>query len=162
MLRKHKHYARPRKPFDRKRIDEENVLREKYGLKNKKEIWKADAKLHVIRRRAKDLITSSEEAKGQFLNKLNALGLKVKTLSDVLALTKEDILERRLQTILFKQKIASTPKSARQMIAHKHVEVQGKIVDIPSFWVPIASEGSLSVKEQKKTNAKSVSSGDKL
>ena len=45
MIRQKKKYSRPQRPFDKVRIDEENILREKYGLKNKKEIWKADASI---------------------------------------------------------------------------------------------------------------------
>ena len=39
--RRRKNFSRPKKLFDRARIDEENVIVKKYGLKNKKEIWKA-------------------------------------------------------------------------------------------------------------------------
>ena len=69
MIRKHKKYSRPRKPFDKPRIEEETVLREKYGLKNKREIWKADAAIGRIRSRAKLLITKSDEEKNKFIEK---------------------------------------------------------------------------------------------
>ena len=35
MKKQKKKYLRPRRPFDKKRIEEENLLVEKYGLKNK-------------------------------------------------------------------------------------------------------------------------------
>ena len=63
MKKQSKKYSRPRKPFDKIRIDEENILKEKYGLKNKKEIWKADAAIGRIRNLAKQLITKSEDEK---------------------------------------------------------------------------------------------------
>ena len=61
--RKRKKYSRPQRPFDKARIQEENILKDKYGLKNKKEIWKADAAIRRIRNLAKQLITKSEEDK---------------------------------------------------------------------------------------------------
>jgi len=77
MIRKHKKYSRPRKLYDKVRISEENSLREKYGLKNKREIWKADAAIARIRNRAKLLITKPDEEKKSFIEKLQKQGFKV-------------------------------------------------------------------------------------
>ena len=55
--RKRKQYSKPRRPFDKIRIKEENVLKEKYGLKNKREIWKADSAIARVRNLANRLIT---------------------------------------------------------------------------------------------------------
>ena len=46
MKRKHKTYSKPKRPFDKARIDEEAEIKKEFGLKNKKEIWKADAKIN--------------------------------------------------------------------------------------------------------------------
>ncbi len=46
MIRKKNLYLRPQKPFESQRIKEENELVKKYGLKNKKEIWKTIAKVN--------------------------------------------------------------------------------------------------------------------
>ena len=45
MKRKKKNYARPKKPFEKERIKEENSLMKKYAIKKKKEVWKAQAKI---------------------------------------------------------------------------------------------------------------------
>jgi len=140
MIRKHKKYSRPRKPFDKPRIEEENVLREKYGLKSKREIWKADASIGRIRSRAKLLITKSEKEKQAFIEKLQKHGFKVESIADSLGLNKEDWLKRRLQTILVSKKLTTTPKQARQLIAHKHVTIGNQIVNIPSYQVSLEEE----------------------
>ena len=148
MIRKHKKYSKPRKPFEKKRMEEENILIEKYGLKNKKEIWKAESAVDKIRKRAKELIRSNENDKKKFFDKLNKSGLKVDSISDVLALTKEDYLNRRLQTIIFQKKLANSAKMARQIITHKNVLVDGNVVNIPSYIVPVESEDKISLKKQ--------------
>ncbi len=145
MLRKHKKFSKPRQIFDSTRIEEENKIVEKYGLKTKREIWKAKAKLDIIRNTAKKVIYSNEEEQVKFLNKLNKLGFNVKTAVDVLSLTEEDILKRRLQTVLVSKKLATTPKGARQLITHKHVVVGDRIVNIPSYMVNIDEEGKIRV-----------------
>src|SRR3989344_8415594 len=103
-VRKRKKYSRPRRPFDKIRIEEENVLREKYGLKNKKEIWKADAAIGRIRNLAKMLITANDEDKKAFVEKLKKKGFKIENIPDALSLNKEDWLKRRLQTIVHSKK----------------------------------------------------------
>ena len=152
--RKRKLFSKPKKLFDRARIDEENILVENYGLKNKKEIWKAKSKVSEYRQRAKSLIGKDAEEKKAFFAKLNKLGLNVKDISDVLALNEEHLLKRRLQTVLYKKGLANTPKQARQLIVHKHVLVNGKIVNIPSFIVPVSLEKTLELKAKKEKEQK--------
>jgi len=147
--RKRKLFARPKKPFDRKRMDEENVLVKRYGLKNKREIWKAKTAVSKLRRRAKALIGADMEEQQKFFDKLNKMGMKIIDVSDVLALTEENLFERRLQTMLVKKKLATTPKGARQLIVHKNVLVDGKVVNVPSFVVTKDLEDKLALKEKK-------------
>ena len=147
--RKHKRYSRPRKPFDKQRIEEENKIAEEFGLKNKREIWKAEAAVGRLRRRAKKLITASAEKQGELFNKLKEMGLKVTSIPEVLALQKSDWMQRRLQTIVMKKKLAKTPKQARQMIAHKLVMIDGNIVNQPSYIVTVEEENKISLREAK-------------
>jgi len=147
--RKRKKFNRPRKRFDRPRIEAEDELVKTYGLKNKREIWKAKSFISRYRRRAKELIGSEVEEQKEFFEKLNKMGMRVKDISDVLALTEKDLLDRRLQTILFKKKMANTPRQARQMIVHKKVLVKGNVVNIPSFIVTRDLENQISVRERK-------------
>ena len=148
--RKKRKFSKPRKLFDRARIDSENKISQKYGLKNKKEIWKASSQISKIRRQAKNLIPKSDEDKAIFFDKLNKMGFKVSDISDVLALTEEDFLDRRLQTFIVKKNLANTPRQARQLIVHKNVLVDGKVVNTPSFIVTRDLEDKLSLKEKKK------------
>lgn len=152
--RKRKLFRRPKKLYDRTRMDEENVLVERYGLKNKREIWKAKTAVSKLRRRAKTLISKDMEEQQAFFNKLNKTGLKINNVSDVLALTEEDIFERRLQTFLFRKKMANTVKMARQLIVHKNVLVDGAVVNIPSFVVTKELENKIFIKERKIKKAK--------
>ena len=147
--RRRKMFSRPKKLFDRERMDEENVLIKRYGLKNKREIWKAKTAVSKLRRRAKALIGKDMEEQQSFFDKLNKMGMAVTDVSDVLALTEENIFERRLQTMLVKKKMATTPKGARQLIVHKNVLVDGKAVNVPSFVVTKDLEDKLALKERK-------------
>jgi small subunit ribosomal protein S4 len=147
--RKKKLFDRPKKLFDRSRMDEENVLVKKYGLKNKKEIWKAKSAVSKLRRRAKELIGKDKEEQNIFFDKLNKMGLDVHDIADVLALSEENLFDRRLQTFLVRKKMANTTKQARQFIVHKNVLVDGKVVNIPSFIVTKELEGKISVRPKK-------------
>jgi small subunit ribosomal protein S4 len=144
--RKRRSYSKPRQLFDRTRIDQENIVLRRYGLKNKKEIWKGKSLVSKFRRRAKDLISKDAEEQQEFFNKLNNLGIKVVGISDILALSEDDLFGRRLQTFVVKKGLASTPKQARQLIVHKHILVDGKIVNIPSFWVTAELENKIEIK----------------
>lgn len=158
MRKQHKKYKRPKTLFESARIEEENALIKQYGLKNKKEIWKADSYIGRIRNQAKKLLVESKEKQKIFLNKLANMGLikQDALIEDVLSLTKMNLLERRLQTILKKMKLTTTPKQARQLIAHRHVLVDGRAVNVPSFIVPVELENkiSLKIKQKKKTKEK--------
>jgi small subunit ribosomal protein S4 len=154
MIRQKKKYSRPQRPFDKARIDEENILREKYGLKNKKEIWKADASIGRIRNLAKQLITASEEDKNAFIERMRARGFEVENIAEVLALDKENWLKRRLQTILLTKRLTTTPKQARQLIAHKHVSIGDQIVNVPSYMVTLGEENLVKLNIVLKVNQK--------
>ncbi|MDP2925274.1 MAG: 30S ribosomal protein S4 [Nanoarchaeota archaeon] len=160
--RSRKKYSRPRKPYDKTRIDEENKLREAYGLKNKREIWKADAAITRVRNLAKELITKSVDEKELFIKRLQKRGFDVKSIAESLALDKEDYLKRRLQTITYKKGLTTTPKQARQMIVHKHISIGDQIVNIPSYQVSLDEEHLvklnivLKIKEQKKSKEEKI------
>lgn len=158
MIRKRKRYVRPKKLYEKSRIEEENKLVERYGLKNKHEIWKTIAKVSYFRRRAKALAKASREEQEVLFAKLRALGLQVHAIADVLALTLEDILRRRLPTILVVKKFASTIWQARQLVVHKHVRILGKVVNVPSYLVSVNEESAITLdvaREQSKQESTS-------
>ncbi len=159
--RKRKKYTTPKMLFDSERITSENKIIKEFGLKNKKEVWKAKSEISKIRRRAKMLIAKGKEDQKEFFEKLNRLGFKVVDISDVLALTEEDWLGRRLQTFIYKKGFANTPKQARQLIVHKKVLVDENIVNIPSFTVTVDLENKLKIKENKQVQTVEVEDGKK-
>jgi small subunit ribosomal protein S4 len=154
MKRKHKTYSRPKRPFDKARIQEEAEIKKEFGLKNKTEIWKADAKIKSIREKAKKLISADENEKVAFFNRLKKMGFKVDSISDVLSLDKKDYLKRRLQTVLVNKGIARTAKSARQLITHKKVLIGENSINSPSYIVPIDLENKIKIKPLRKKVAK--------
>jgi small subunit ribosomal protein S4 len=149
MKRKHKSYSRPKRPFDKIRLEEEAKIKKEFGLKNKKEIWKSEQKIKKIRENAKK-ITDDEEEQKKLIEKLNKKGLNVSSLAEVLSLTKEDYLKRRLQTVVFNKKLATTIKTARQLIIHKKVLVEGKAINSPSYIVPLELENKITLKVSNK------------
>lgn len=156
MKRKHKTYSKPKRPFDKVRIDEEAGIKKEFGLKNKREIWKADARVKAMREKAKKLISASAKDQQALFDRLKKIGLEVNSISDVLSLEKSDYLKRRLQTIVVSKKLATTKKSARQLITHKKVLVDGNIVNSPSYVVPVELENKISLKVKKKKAEKKI------
>ncbi len=139
-----KTYSTPRHPWQKDRIDAEKEILAKFGLKNKRELWKGMELLKSFRSQARDLQArmrvNDVNAEKQFqaliqrLVRYNILGHNA-TLDDVLSLSIDDILSRRLQTIVFKKNLARTPKQARQMITHGHVTLNGRRVTVPGMLV---------------------------
>jgi len=150
MKRKHKKYSRPKRPFEKVRIEEEAGIKEEFGLKNKREIWKADAAIKKIREKAKKLISADPKIQKSFFERLKKMGIETNTISEVLSLDKKNYLKRRIQTIIFKKRLATTPKAARQLIVHKKVMVNGEVVSSPSYMVPEDLEDKIEIKKKEK------------
>ena len=141
-----KKFKKPMHPWQKGRIDVEKELVKKYSLKNKQEVWKMLAILKNFKDQIKMLASSdtiqSEKEKKQLLEKISNLGLITKggTVDDVLSLELENILDRRLQTIVFKKGLARSMKQARQFITHRHILVGDKKFTSPSSLVRISGE----------------------
>lgn len=136
-----KKYQKPNHPWNKQRIDAERVLSKNYGLTNKKELWKAETILKGFKNQIKQLPAMSPEnaARQQQLlrARLNKLGLITEetALGDVLGFSTEQILDRRLQTIVHKKGLARSPSQARQFIGHEHILVNGKKINAPGYLV---------------------------
>ncbi|MCS7144534.1 MAG: 30S ribosomal protein S4 [Archaeoglobaceae archaeon] len=142
-----KFYVAPVRPWDKSRLERDNQLVITYGLRNKRELWRFQNILRKYRRVARDLLgkinlpgREGEIAKSKaqaVIKKLQKYGILQdnSTLDDVLGLSVENFLERRLQTVVYRQGLAKTIKQARQMIVHGHIEVDGRKVTSPSFIV---------------------------
>ncbi len=146
MRRFKKKYEKPKKLWDKERIEKERKLLKEYGLKNKKELWRAEALLRKYRRIARELAAKKNEEKEKILiKKLADLGLLSENakLDDVLALTVENILDRRLQTLVYKIGLANTIKQARQFIVHGKILIGERKVPFPSYLVPKNEENKI-------------------
>jgi len=155
--RQRKKYERPRKPWDKERILKEKTLLKTFGLRRKKEIWIAEALLRKYRRMARELAAKKDKEKESILiKKLIKLGLLQKGagLDDVLSLTPENILERRLQTVVFRKGVASTPKQARQFIVHGKILLNNRKITYPSYLVTSEEEGKINIIKSNKRGEK--------
>jgi len=147
-----KKYETPSHPWEMERIKEENELIKKYGLKNKREIWKAETLLRKYRGQARNLLAKistdaqSKKESDQLLMHLSRMNILPpnSTLDDVLTLDTEAILSRRLQTLTYLKGLASTPQQARQLIAHGHVAIDDSKITIPGYLVTKEEESNIS------------------
>lgn len=146
MKRQRKKYLRPSHPWEKERMDAEDKILQQFGLHNKEEIWRTQTLLRNFRGQARNLLaasgTQAERETKQLLDRLRKLGLvgAGATLDDVLGLTIEKILERRLQTLVLRKGLAKTPLQARQLVLHGHITIGGKQVNAPSYLVPVEEE----------------------
>jgi len=155
-----KHYNTPSHPWQKVRINQEQTLIHQYGLKNKKEIWKANTKIRSVRRQARKLTANSSDEQAQkektlLLAKLNRLGMLEKDagLEDVLRMETENVLDRRLQTQVYLQGLASTVKQARQLIIHGHISVEGAVNRIPGMIVTKMQEKGITYSPSSALNS---------
>jgi small subunit ribosomal protein S4 len=146
-------YDTPKHPWEATRMEEERKLLDRYGLKNKRELWKAQSILRGLRRQARELQArlragepQARRETDQLIGRLTRLGVLPAgspTIDDVLALTTEDVLRRRLEWIVFSRGLAPTPFGARQWIVHGHFSIGDHRVNRPGFLVPSADEARL-------------------
>ena len=64
------------------------------------------------------------------------------------------LLEKRLDNVVYRMGFASTRAEARQLVSHKAILVNGKVVNIPSFTVK--AEDVVSIREKSKTQARII------
>jgi small subunit ribosomal protein S4 len=146
-------YDTPKHPWEATRMEEEGKLLEQYGLKNKRELWKAQSILRRLRRQARELQArlragepQAKRETEQLLGRLTRLGILAPgspTIDDVLALTTEDVLRRRLEWIVFSRGLAPTAFGARQWIVHGHFSIGDHRVTRPGYLVPSADEARI-------------------
>jgi len=146
-------YETPKHPWEAARMEEESKLLAKYGLKNKRELWKAQSILRGFRRQARDLQArlragepQARRETDQLIGRLTRLGVLAPgapTLDDVLALTTEDVLRRRFEWIVFTRGLAPTVHGSRQWIVHGHFAIGDHRVTRPGYLVPSAEENEI-------------------
>jgi small subunit ribosomal protein S4 len=147
-----KTYSTPRHPWEKERIDAEKEILIRYGLKNKRELWKGMAMLDSMRTQARQLQAKIRTNDPASIKQLNALTARLErynisrstgSLDDILSLNIDNVLERRLQTLVFRKSLAKTIVQARQLITHGHISMNGRRVTIPGMLVEQSEEDSI-------------------
>lgn len=139
----------PRKPFDKERLAAELHLVGRYGLRNKREVWRVQYTLAKLRKAARELLTLDErdprrlfegDALIRRISKLGLLKEGQRKLDYVLGLTVDQFLERRLQTVVVAKGHAKSVHHSRVLIRQRHIAVGKQMVNIPSFMVSTSSD----------------------
>jgi small subunit ribosomal protein S4 len=144
-----KKFETPRFPWRKDILQEELKLQGQYGLRNKHELWRHKTTLSKARGIARSLISKPAEERAkmenELLSQLKKKGILQETavLDNVLDLTIEDVLERRMQTIVFRKGLARTIFQSRQLITHGHITIDNRRVTIPGYLVPKADEAKV-------------------
>ena len=138
-----KKYETPSQMWDSVRIKREHELRDKYGLKNLRELWLLNSELRRIKQNVRNVLAgrASAEVGKDIIARLSRYNVVKSdaTPDDLLVVDVEALLERRLQTIVFRKGLAKTLAQARQLVAHGLISINGKRMTSPGHLV-LASE----------------------
>ena len=151
-------WKKPKRPlnYDLK-MDELKTLGT-FGLKTKQELWKTQTELSRVRLQARSLLALRQEDRERkepiLIQSLSKIGLvdQNSTLDDVLNLQVNDLLSRRLQTIVQRKLFFKTPYQARQAIIHGHIMIGERIVTIPSYVVKTEEETKIQLTPESHFN----------
>ncbi len=134
-------WKKPKRPMNYDLKMEELKTLGTFGLKTKRELWKAHTQLSRLRHQARSLLALRQEVREKkepvLLQSLAKVGLveENSTLDDVLNLQVTDLLSRRLQTFVQKKLSFKTPYQARQAVVHGHIMIGDRIINVPSYVV---------------------------
>lgn len=137
--RNRKKYHKPAVIWDKQRIEDEHKLKDTYGLKNLRELWKATSEIRKIRRNVREVLSGKrDDTVGREvvsrLSRYNIVSDKA-ILDDLLVIKPEAILERRLQTIVLRKGLARSMRQSRQLITHGFIAINGKRVRSPGYLI---------------------------
>jgi len=149
-------WRKPKRPLNYElKMDELQTLGT-FGLRTKRELWKAHTELSRVRQQARSLLALTQKVRDEkepiLLKSLSRIGLisTEATLDDVLNLKPTDLLARRLQTIVSNKLGFKTPYQARQAVIHGHIMVGDRKVDIPSYTVTVEEEDTVHFSPESK------------
>lgn len=156
-----KQYEKPMKTWDKNKITVEKKILSDYALKNKHELRRMEGILRQKRQNGRALLALRQEVRmkkeKELMDSLISMGIMKgsPTLDDVLSLKIQDILERRLNTIVYRKNLAHTMKQARQLIVHGHIALNGVKLTAPSYIVRTGEEEKITFfKKEIRTEAK--------
>lgn len=139
-----KKFQRSKIMWDRNRIAREHDLKDKFGLKNLRELWMATTEVSRIRSNAREVLSNrvGEKVGKDIISRLSRYNIVARDakIDDLLGVTPEAILGRRLQSIVFKNGLSKTHKQARQLITHGFIAVNGRKVKSPGYMVTAEEE----------------------
>lgn len=153
-----KRFETPRHPWRKEQLEEELHLLGDYGLRNKTELRRHETMLSQIRGIARTLLGSTEEQRGemetQYLKRMARLGILPEnaTIDNILDLSVKDLMERRLQTMVYRAGLAKSIHQARQFVSHGHISIAGDIVSVPSYIVKRDEESRLAFQQHSSLN----------
>jgi len=142
-------WRKPKRPLNYKLKMEELKTLGTFGLRTKRELWKAHTELSRVRHQARSLLALRQEVRAEkepiLMKSLARIGLVSSdaTLDDVFNLNVDDLLSRRLQTIVSKNFGFKTPYQARQAVIHGHIMIGDRKIDIPSYTVRVEEENNI-------------------
>jgi len=142
-------WKKPKRPLNFDLKMEELKILGTFGLKTKRELWKARTELSRVRNQARSLLALRQDVRDReepiLLKSLSRVGYVEPdaTLDDVLNLELSDLFSRRLQTIVQKKFFFKTPYQARQAVSHGHILIGDRIVNIPSYVVSVDEESKV-------------------
>ena len=142
-------WKKPKRPFNFELKMEELKILGTFGLKTKRELWKARTELSRVRNQARSLLALSQDVRNKeepiLMNSLSRIGLVEQNaaLDDVLNLEINDLLSRRLQSVIMRKLYFKTPYQARQAVSHGHIMIGDRIVNIPSYVVKVDEEDKI-------------------
>jgi small subunit ribosomal protein S4 len=151
-----KAWRKPKRPLNYELKMAELKTLGTFGLRTKKELWKAHTKLSSVRHQARSLLALQQDIREEkepiLMKSLTKIGLVSSdaTLDDVLNLEVEDLLTRRLQTLVHKKFGFQTPYQARQAVVHGHIMIGDRVIDIPSYTVTTAEEENIQFTPESK------------
>ena len=155
----------PTHPWKAERIEEEHALKDQYGLKRvggMKEIWRERSALRRHRQLAMKLIGRVDTSEGhfkrekeEFLGSMQRKGLisEDADLDDVLQISVENMLDRRLQSQVYYKGFAPSMRAARNMIVHGHIVLGSQKMNVPGYHVLRNEEAEIAYHPSSNFNA---------